>query len=148
MPVSPYLFSCGAASLFNKLTYFILIFSTESMPKCTHISSLYKSFDIARNILYTVLFIVNCNWVMSISWVYTRSRDVCHIPIRLPAGARIVTKDVGPIRRIQKSVQFLLRVTVDGHVVNYRPSRWPSFVWSTSSTVDNLCWQHQHRALA
>ena len=30
------------------------------MPKCALIS-IYKSFDVAPNILYTILFIVNCN---------------------------------------------------------------------------------------
>jgi len=47
-------------------------FSTESrgpMPKCyTHIS-LYKSFDIAPNILYTILSIVNCNECLSAEFI-------------------------------------------------------------------------------
>ena len=43
-------------------------FSTESIPKCTHIS-LYKSFDIVRNILYTILFTENCNECLSAEFV-------------------------------------------------------------------------------
>ena len=38
------------------------------MPKCIDIS-LYKSVDIAPNILYTILFIVNCNECLSAEFV-------------------------------------------------------------------------------
>ena len=51
--VSPYLLIKRFRPLATK-------FSTDSMPKCALIS-IYKSFDIAPNILYTILFIVNCS---------------------------------------------------------------------------------------
>jgi len=38
------------------------------MPKCALIS-IYKSFDIAPNILYTILFIVNCNECSSAEFI-------------------------------------------------------------------------------
>jgi len=38
------------------------------IPKCALIS-IYKSFDIAPNILYTTLFIVNCNECLSAEFI-------------------------------------------------------------------------------
>ena len=46
--------------------------STDSMPKCALIS-IYMSFDIAPNILYTMLFIVNCNECLSAEFIWQTS---------------------------------------------------------------------------
>ena len=43
--------------LIKRFRRLVTKFSTEFMPKCTHIS-VYKSFDIAPNILYTIYIIV------------------------------------------------------------------------------------------
>ena len=61
MSVSPYL-------LIKRFRRSAIKFSTDSMAKCALIS-IYKSFDMAPDILYTILFIVNCNEYLSAEFI-------------------------------------------------------------------------------
>jgi len=61
MSVSPYL-------LIKRFRRSAIKFSTDSMPKCA-LFSIYISFDMAPNILYTILFIVNCNECLSAEFI-------------------------------------------------------------------------------
>ena len=60
--------SASAYLLIKRFRRLASKFSTESMPKCTHIS-LHIFFDIAPNILYAILFTVNCIECLSAEFV-------------------------------------------------------------------------------